>query len=81
MPADRAAPRALERRGDAAGDALFEGARTVAVAVSGGRDSLALLHATVRAARPLGVCVVALHVHHGLMDDAGSFSLDHMFGF
>ena len=38
----------------------------LAVAASGGRDSTALLHATVRAARPLGVCVHALHVHHGL---------------
>lgn len=39
----------------------------VAVAVSGGRDSTALLHCTLRTARPLGVQVLALHVHHGLM--------------
>jgi tRNA(Ile)-lysidine synthase len=39
----------------------------VAVAYSAGRDSTALLHATARAARDLGVGVVALHVHHGLM--------------
>lgn len=38
----------------------------VAVAYSGGRDSTALLHATLVAARDLGVAVVALHVHHGL---------------
>jgi tRNA(Ile)-lysidine synthase len=38
----------------------------VAVAFSGGRDSLALLHATCRAAHTLGLQVVALHVHHGL---------------
>jgi tRNA(Ile)-lysidine synthase len=38
----------------------------VAVATSGGRDSIALLHATVRAAAALGLRVVALHVHHGL---------------
>lgn len=38
----------------------------VAVAVSGGRDSMALLHATVRVARGTSVRVVALHVHHGL---------------
>lgn len=38
----------------------------VAVAYSGGRDSTALLHATLRAAAALGVRVVALHVHHGL---------------
>lgn len=38
----------------------------VAVAYSGGRDSTALLHATIHAAAPLGVQVHALHVHHGL---------------
>lgn len=38
----------------------------VAVAASGGRDSTALLHATVRAAAHCGAQVVALHVHHGL---------------
>ncbi len=42
----------------------------VAVACSGGRDSVALLHATLRAGRALGTSVVALHVHHGLMADA-----------
>ena len=42
----------------------------VAVACSGGRDSVALLHATLRAAQALGTSVVALHVHHGLMADA-----------
>ena len=43
---------------------------TVAVAFSGGRDSLALLHATCRAAVALGLQVVALHVHHGLLPEA-----------
>lgn len=38
----------------------------VAVAYSGGRDSTALLHATLQAARHGGVQVAALHVHHGL---------------
>lgn len=42
----------------------------VAVACSGGRDSVALLHATWRAAQALGASLVALHVHHGLMADA-----------
>ena len=41
--------------------------RTVAVAVSGGRDSIALLHVTMRQARELGLQVVALHVQHGLV--------------
>lgn len=43
---------------------------TVAVAFSGGRDSLALLHVTCRAALALGLQVVALHVHHGLLPEA-----------
>ena len=38
----------------------------IAVAWSGGRDSTALLHATLVASAPLGIEVVALHVHHGL---------------
>ncbi len=41
-------------------------ARCVAVAYSGGRDSTALLHATLLEAATLGVQVFALHVHHGL---------------
>lgn len=42
----------------------------VAVAFSGGSDSTALLWATARQAKALGVAVVALHVHHGLMPQA-----------
>lgn len=45
----------------------------VAVAYSGGRDSLALLHATCRAAAPWGLQVVALHVHHGLLPEADAW--------
>ncbi|MEP7056662.1 MAG: tRNA lysidine(34) synthetase TilS [Caldimonas sp.] len=48
----------------------------VAVAYSGGRDSTALLHATLRAAEPLGIEVVALHVHHGLSPNADAW-LEH----
>jgi tRNA(Ile)-lysidine synthase len=44
--------------------------RCVAVAFSGGRDSTALLHVTAHAAAELGLDVVALHVHHGLMVQA-----------
>ena len=47
--------------------------RVVAVAASGGRDSTALLHATLRAAGPWGIRVVALHVHHGLMPQADAW--------
>ena len=45
-------------------------ARRLGVAVSGGRDSIALLHAVVRQARGTGLEVWALHVHHGLMPQA-----------
>lgn len=47
--------------------------RVVAVAYSAGRDSTALLHAAAHAARDLGVEVVALHVHHGLMPQADAW--------
>jgi len=43
------------------------------VAFSGGRDSTALLHATVTQAAPLGVSVLALHVHHGLSANADAW--------
>lgn len=45
----------------------------IAVAWSGGRDSTALLHATLVAAQPLGVEVIALHVHHGLSPQADAW--------
>jgi tRNA(Ile)-lysidine synthase len=45
----------------------------VAVAVSGGLDSTALLHCTGRLAAKLGVEVHALHVHHGLQPAADAW--------
>lgn len=45
----------------------------MAVATSGGRDSTALLHNTLRQARPLGIEVLALHVHHGLLPQADAW--------
>jgi len=48
----------------------------VAVACSGGRDSVALLHAAHRAGDALGTSVVALHVHHGLMADADHWAAE-----
>ncbi len=45
----------------------------VAVAYSGGRDSSALLHATLAAAAAQGLRVVALHVHHGLSAHADAW--------
>lgn len=45
--------------------------RRIGVAVSGGRDSTALWHATARrAAEHPGLEVIGLHVHHGLMAQA-----------
>lgn len=46
----------------------------IAVAASGGRDSTALLHATARAARDIGMEVHALHVHHGLLAQADAWA-------
>ncbi len=43
------------------------------MAYSAGRDSTALLYATVRVAREQGLEVVALHVHHGLMREADAW--------
>ena len=47
--------------------------RAVAVAYSGGRDSTALLHATLIAAAAQDVEVHALHVHHGLSAHADAW--------
>jgi tRNA(Ile)-lysidine synthase len=56
-----------------AGVSVATGAAAVAVAYSGGRDSTALLHATLRAAMALGLQVHALHVHHGLSRHADAW--------
>ncbi len=50
-----------------------QGRSVVGVAFSGGRDSVALMHATACSARHQGLRVVALHVHHGLMPQADSW--------
>jgi len=50
--------------------------RVVAVAFSGGRDSTALLRATLVAAQALGIEVLALHVHHGLSAHADDWLAD-----
>lgn len=65
--AERTAERVADR---AAGRAEPSG---VGVAVSGGPDSLALLHVTWRVAETLGLRVVALHVHHGLQPEADAW--------
>lgn len=45
----------------------------LAVALSGGRDSVALLHALVRVATPRGHPIAALHVEHGLSPHAAQW--------
>ena len=55
------------------GAAAVTPALAVAVAVSGGPDSLALLHVTWRVAQPLGVRVFAFHVHHNLQAAADAW--------
>ena len=52
--------------------APFEAAPTVAVAVSGGRDSMSLALLASRWAKRLGGAVVALTVDHGLRPDSAS---------
>jgi tRNA(Ile)-lysidine synthase len=47
---------------------------SIAVAVSGGRDSIALLHCLVHASVDRGVDVWALHVHHGLQSQASAWA-------
>lgn len=49
-------------------------AHVISVAVSGGRDSTALLHCVARAARGTDIRVLALHVHHGLQPDADAWA-------
>ncbi|HEY0820421.1 MAG TPA: tRNA lysidine(34) synthetase TilS, partial [Rhizobacter sp.] len=56
--------------------ATAEPIHRIAVAYSAGRDSTALLHATASAAVGQGVEVLALHVHHGLSDQADGW-LEH----
>ena len=54
--------------------ALSSACPRVAVAYSGGRDSTALLHATLVAAHELGIAVVALHVNHRLSAHADAWA-------
>lgn len=53
-------------------EALFDGARTVLVAVSGGPDSMALLSALARLAPKLRVSLVAHGIDHGLRAEAAA---------
>ncbi len=53
----------------------FSWPRRYRVALSGGLDSVVLLHALATLRERLGVPVDALHVHHGLHPDAGRWQL------
>ncbi len=60
----------------AAGRPTADVPRRVAIALSGGRDSMALLDAAARAATTLPIELSAIHVHHGLSaraDDWAAF--------
>jgi tRNA(Ile)-lysidine synthase len=67
-------PRRSHPHGGAARSASGATSRIVAVAVSGGRDSMALLHCTRRAALGLDLEVLALHVHHNLLPEADAWA-------
>lgn len=54
------------------GDAALPG-RRIAVAFSGGRDSVVLLHALVALRETTGILPAALHVHHGLSPQADAW--------
>ena len=49
---------------------MLQKGQTVAVALSGGRDSVCLLHVLRRLAPQIGIQVAAIHVHHGLRKEA-----------
>jgi len=49
-------------------------AQGVAVALSGGGDSTALLHALALLREPLGLRLRAVHVHHGLLPEADGWA-------
>ena len=74
-PADRASAgsASADRLRSAVAAALADGG-TVAVALSGGRDSVALLDAAVASAPDARVRIVAIHVDHGLSASAGRWS-------
>jgi len=75
LPAD---DRAHDGVGRAVADLLVQALPDgggVGVALSGGRDSIALLDAASRVAHRAGIALVAFHVHHGLSPNADRWSL------
>lgn len=49
---------------------MLQAGQTVAVALSGGRDSVCLLHVLRRLAKEFPFQLMAVHVHHGLREEA-----------
>ena len=74
LPADGAHDAVGAAVADLLAQALPGGGR-VAVAVSGGRDSMALLDAASRVAHRTRIALMAFHVHHGLSPNADRWSL------
>ena len=52
--------------------AVLQRGQRVAVALSGGRDSVCLLHVMRHVAPDLGLTLSAVHVNHGLRQEAGA---------
>lgn len=82
MAGSRRSPPAADGRGERAlvravdrslAEHVHPGAR-VAIALSGGRDSVALLAAVIESARVERANLVAIHVHHGLSAHADAWS-------
>src|SRR5512135_3154392 len=68
-----AGPRPSDRLRSLVASALADalpGGGVVALALSGGRDSIALLDAALACAPTAGARIVAIHVHHGLSANA-----------
>jgi len=55
---------------------MFEGARRIGVAVSGGADSVCLLHILLELAPRYGISLAVLHVDHGLRGDESTGDAD-----
>ncbi len=62
----------LDREVEAALRGSAPAAKKLVVAVSGGPDSLALLHALLHLRAPLGLKLHGAHLNHGLRGDAGA---------
>src|SRR6185369_10855318 len=69
-----AAAAAIRRDAAAAPSRSDAASLRVVVALSGGRDSMALLDALARLAPELGIALSAAHVHHGLSAHADAWA-------